>query len=244
MDDEQELTVGRFAKLCGLSVHALRHYDHVGLLQPRAVDERTGYRRYSRDQIRTARLIKDLRWLDIPIDVVRQIIADPQSPQAQAALAGHANRLRRQHAHLARQLVQTAQYATEGVTMPIAATSTTPVQIKVGVSDLSQAQTFYREALHLTESVTRHTEDADYEGYQFGEYGQPGFFLIHLVGPDSFDQPGRSTLGFTVPDLDAAHQDALDAGGSEAVGPNSPEGMPRNSAVTDPDGNWIWLYQG
>lgn len=82
------------------------------------------------------------------------------------------------------------------------------------------------------------------EWYQFGQYGQPGFFLIHLVGPDSFDQPGRSTLGFTVPDLDAAHRDALAAGGSEAVAPNSPEGMPRNSAVTDPDGNWIWLYQG
>jgi hypothetical protein len=28
------------------------------------------------------------------------------------------------------------------------------------------------------------------------------------------------------------------------MAPHKPEGMPRCSAVRDPSGNWIWLYQG
>ncbi|WP_245988510.1 VOC family protein [Flexivirga caeni] len=128
--------------------------------------------------------------------------------------------------------------------MPALTTSLTPVQIKIAVQDPEAARTFYSNAFGLTESTIRHTDDADYAGYQFGDYGQPGFFLIFFLGPAAFDQPGRSTLGFTVPDLDAAHRQALSAGATEAVGINTPQGMPRNSAVTDPDGNWIWLYQG
>lgn len=243
-DDGAALTVGQFAKLTGLTAHALRHYDEVELLRPRAVDPDTGYRRYGRDQLAAARLIKDLRWLDLPIRQVRDVVADPESPAAHAALADHADRLRRQSRHLARQLDQTTRYANQGVEMPVTTTQLTPVQIKLGVSDPPKARTFYREAFGLSETTVRHTDEEDFGGYQFGEYGQPGFFLIFLLGPDSFDQPGRSTVGFTVPDLDSAHRRALDAGASEAVAINSPQGMPRNSAVTDPDGNWIWLYQG
>ncbi|MBB2893755.1 VOC family protein [Flexivirga oryzae] len=128
--------------------------------------------------------------------------------------------------------------------MPTPTTTLTPVQIKIGVSDPAAAREFYRDAFGLTETTVRHTDDADYAGYLFGEYGQPGFFLIFLLGPDSFDQPDRSTVGFTVPDLDAAHERALTAGAAEAVAINAAEGMPRDSAVTDPDDNWIWLYQG
>ena len=49
--------------------------------------------------------------------------------------------------------------------------------------------------------------------------------------------------GLSMDDLDAIHSQALAAGGTEAVAPHDPEGMPRCSAVKDPDGNWIWLYQ-
>ena len=55
------LTIGRFAGLTGLSAHALRHYDEVGLLVPAVVDEQSRYRRYRRDQAGRARLIAALR---------------------------------------------------------------------------------------------------------------------------------------------------------------------------------------
>lgn len=39
--------IGRFSRLCGLTVKALRHYDEIGLLKPARVDGSTGYRYYS-----------------------------------------------------------------------------------------------------------------------------------------------------------------------------------------------------
>lgn len=241
--DDALLSVGHFAKLAALSVHALRHYDAVGLLAPAHVDPRTGYRRYSYDQLTTARLIADLRWLAVPLDVVRQVVADPQSDHARALLAAHANRLTRERHHLDRQIEQCNGYATEGVTMPNVPTAVTPVQLKVGVADKDRARRFYEDAFDLAERVIRHTDEADFTGYQFGEYGEPGFFLLVLLDDTDFDRPGRSTLGFLVPDLDASHHRAITAGATETVGVMTPEGMPRTSAVTDPDGNWIWLYQ-
>ncbi|MDQ1012426.1 DNA-binding transcriptional MerR regulator [Streptomyces sp. V4I23] len=41
------LTIGRFARLCRLSVKQLRHYDEMGLLAPARVDAGSGYRYYA-----------------------------------------------------------------------------------------------------------------------------------------------------------------------------------------------------
>ena len=244
MSDDDLLSVSRFARLAGLTVHAVRHYDAVGVLKPTQVDARTGYRRYARGQVATARMVMDLRWLDLPIHQVRQILADPDAPTTHALLRAHAERLARQRRHLDRQIARCATHAIQGVDMPTTSTTVAPVQLKIGVRDLAQARTFYQRAFGLVETVIRHTDDADHVGYQFGTYGRPGFFLVVLHGPEAFDHPARSTFGLTVPDLDQAHQQALDAGATEAVAPDTPHGMPRTSAVTDPDGNWIWLYQG
>lgn len=40
--ETQLMSIGRFARLTGLTVKALRHYDEVGLLRPAAVDAETG----------------------------------------------------------------------------------------------------------------------------------------------------------------------------------------------------------
>jgi DNA-binding transcriptional MerR regulator len=49
------MTIGRFARISGLSVHALRHYDEVGILTPAEVDADSGYRRYRRAQVHDPR---------------------------------------------------------------------------------------------------------------------------------------------------------------------------------------------
>jgi DNA-binding transcriptional MerR regulator len=46
------LSIGRFARLTGLSIGALRHYDEVGLLRPARTDPDSGYRLYREDQLR------------------------------------------------------------------------------------------------------------------------------------------------------------------------------------------------
>ncbi|MBR7834229.1 hypothetical protein KDL01_13220 [Actinospica durhamensis] len=37
---------------------------------------------------------------------------------------------------------------------------------------------------------------------------------------------------------------SVQIGGTELVAPRDAQGMPHNSAVKDPSGNWNWLYQG
>src|SRR4051794_30164571 len=43
--------IGDFAKLTGLSVRTLRHYDELGLLPPATTHPTTGYRQYSARQL-------------------------------------------------------------------------------------------------------------------------------------------------------------------------------------------------
>ncbi len=83
----QRLTIGAFAQRSLLSPKALRLYDRQGLLVPAEVDPQSGYRRYTEDQLVTARLISRLRQLDMPLAVVRSLVEQP--PDVQADLLAH-----------------------------------------------------------------------------------------------------------------------------------------------------------
>jgi hypothetical protein len=71
----QLMPIGRFSRLTGVGVKALRHYDEVGLLVPAAVDDETGYRFYSADQVDRAEAIRLLRRLDMPLDEIASTLA-------------------------------------------------------------------------------------------------------------------------------------------------------------------------
>ncbi|MBO0812056.1 MAG: MerR family transcriptional regulator [Microlunatus sp.] len=239
--------------MTGLTIHALRHYDDVDLLRPAMTDPGTGYRRYARSQTAMARMITDLRRLDLPIEEIRPILADPVGAAATAALQRHRDRLERASIRIADQLHTIDRYVSEGIAMSNATSNATstmittaiPVLLKVAVDDIDAAREFYSAAFGWREQVARHTDDEDFSGYVFGEYGQPDFFLIFLTQNDwnELDRPGPSTFGLLVPDLDAAHARALKAGAVEAFPPRDAQGMPRHSAVKDPSGNWIGLTQ-
>jgi DNA-binding transcriptional MerR regulator len=237
------MAIGRFAHLSGLSIHALRHYDDVGLLAPAEIDPATGYRRYRRDQIGLARLIGELRWIDLPIEKIKQVIAD--TSRAGDVLADHRRRLQRQRDLLTAQIGDVERLQTKGITMSVPLATCRPVQIKIAVDDVQASIAFYRAAFDLHYEVTRRAEETDYSSFLFGEYGQDGFFLLHLLDdPADTDRPGPTTFGLLVDDLDARHSRALAAGGTEVVAPRDLQGVPRSSAIKDPSGNWIWLYQG
>jgi DNA-binding transcriptional MerR regulator len=90
------LAIGEFSRLTHLSVRTLRRYHDAGLLEPATVDDATGYRYYSADQIPTAQVIHRLRELDLPLPDVHRILRSPD-PRARAALvADHLQRLEAQ----------------------------------------------------------------------------------------------------------------------------------------------------
>jgi DNA-binding transcriptional MerR regulator len=76
-----------------LSVKTLRHYHHVGLLEPAQVNPDTGYRYYSPDQIPQAQVIRRLRDLEMPVAEVKAVLAAPDVPTRNALIASHLDRL-------------------------------------------------------------------------------------------------------------------------------------------------------
>lgn len=70
----QRLTVGQFSRLCGLAPRTLRFYADVGLLTPRFVDDASGYRFYSPDQVDVARGVAVLRAMHCPLRELRRFV--------------------------------------------------------------------------------------------------------------------------------------------------------------------------
>lgn len=73
---DELLSIGRFARLSGLSIGALRHYDEIDLLRPAHVDADTGYRSYGRDQLPRAHAIQRLRALDLSLEDIRDALGE------------------------------------------------------------------------------------------------------------------------------------------------------------------------
>ncbi|HLV58965.1 MAG TPA: MerR family transcriptional regulator [Natronosporangium sp.] len=86
--DPSSYTIGEVARLSGVTVRTLHHYDEIGLLSPR---ERSpaGYRRYGPDDLERLRQILTYRELGFALEDIATILADPR-----ADTLAH---LRRQH---------------------------------------------------------------------------------------------------------------------------------------------------
>ena len=65
--DEDLLSIGEAASLKGISIKALRYYDHIGVLPPAHIDERSGYRYYSSSQLFDLDVILTCLELHIPL---------------------------------------------------------------------------------------------------------------------------------------------------------------------------------
>lgn len=69
------LPIGSFARATQLSLKALRLYAQLGLLTPHYTDPESSYRYYHADQFHTARLIRLMREIDMPLATIRQVLA-------------------------------------------------------------------------------------------------------------------------------------------------------------------------
>jgi DNA-binding transcriptional MerR regulator len=109
--DQDLFVIGRFARLVGLSVGALRHYDELDLLRPAWVDPTTGYRSYRRDQLETARLIVRLRDLEVPLETIRAFLGTDDPAERRRLLIDHRRRIEARTFRLQGVLHQVTQLA-------------------------------------------------------------------------------------------------------------------------------------
>lgn len=86
------LSIGRFSRVSGLTVKALRHYDEIGLLEPARTDSETGYRYYALAQAREADAIRRLRSLEVPLDEIAELVRAP-SALVRERLVAHRSRI-------------------------------------------------------------------------------------------------------------------------------------------------------
>lgn len=95
-------TVSRLARMAGVSVRTLHHYDQIGLLEPSTRTE-AGYRLYGEPELLRLQQILLFKELDMPLEEVRRILDDPGFDLV-VALAQHRQALHRRMERLARLL--------------------------------------------------------------------------------------------------------------------------------------------
>ncbi|MCW2685984.1 MAG: putative transcriptional regulator [Mycobacterium sp.] len=69
-------TVGSVARLTGLSIRTLHHYDHIGLVVP-SLRTAAAYRGYTNADIERLHLVLVYRAAGLPLDEIRTLLDDP-----------------------------------------------------------------------------------------------------------------------------------------------------------------------
>lgn len=73
--------------MSGVTVKTLRHYDEIGLLKPAQVDEESGYRYYTAEQLLTIRRIAGFKEQGLTLEMIRPLLNGPVSlTQAESTL--------------------------------------------------------------------------------------------------------------------------------------------------------------
>jgi DNA-binding transcriptional MerR regulator len=83
MSKRHTYTVQQLARLAGVNVRTLHHYDHVGLLKPSA-RMAAGYRLYGEVDLLRLQQILFFKELDFPLADIQAILDDPGFDQVQA----------------------------------------------------------------------------------------------------------------------------------------------------------------
>lgn len=96
------LKIGVFSKLSRVSIRMLRHYDEIDLLKPVQIDEMTGYRYYSVEQLPVIARINSLKDMGFGLIAIKEIM---QCYNNREELERY---LRIRHAEIAANLQETA----------------------------------------------------------------------------------------------------------------------------------------
>jgi DNA-binding transcriptional MerR regulator len=153
------IPIGRFARLSGLSVGALRHYDELDLLRPADVDRFTGYRRYRVDQLDIARTIGRLRDLEVPIEDIREVLGSDDPGERRQQLGEHERRLQARVDRLLHLLHVTRQLQREREPLMTATGSTSAMDALDEATHRRLGKDLFNHTWTLIEQADRTPED-------------------------------------------------------------------------------------
>ncbi len=68
------MRIGEIAAFFNVSVKAMRIYEKMGILKPVKVDEKTGYRYYTADQVRQLDALLELRELGFSLSEIKKLL--------------------------------------------------------------------------------------------------------------------------------------------------------------------------
>lgn len=76
MSKKTKLKIGEFSKMMQVTVKTLRYYEQKGLLLPYEVDEWTGYRYYSIEQMQRLNIIRGLQQQGFTLEEIKELLED------------------------------------------------------------------------------------------------------------------------------------------------------------------------
>jgi DNA-binding transcriptional MerR regulator len=155
------IPIGRFARLSGLSIGALRHYDELDLLRPADVDRFTGYRRYRPEQLEVARAIGRLRDLEVPIDEIREVLGADDPADQRRRIGAHERRLQARVDRLAHLLHVTRQLSKGRESLMTATGTATATDVLDTETHRRLAKDLFNHTWTLIEKADRSPEEAD-----------------------------------------------------------------------------------
>jgi DNA-binding transcriptional MerR regulator len=183
---DELLPIGRFARLSGLSVGALRHYDELDLLRPARTDPFTSYRLYRRDQLAAARTIVRLRDLEVPLETIRELLATDDPAERRRLLREHRTRIEARTFRLQRVLHILGQLSSEDPTpMTTSTASTEPTELdpatrrKLAADLFNHTWTLLERTDRTSDQVDEMIHSAHASRYHWGEV--PDREAVHLA---------------------------------------------------------------
>ena len=195
------LSIGDFARLAGVSVRMLRHYDALGLLRPARVDPDSGYRSYTTAQLdRANRLValKDLGFSledcgrllgdDVPVEQLRGML---RLRRAELAAQIESDRSRLEQVEHRLRMIEKEHTMTPSVTLDPYAEQALPavrvVQLSGRVPDGQQVGEFVGPLFGRVDDAVR-AAHLDPTGPSIGHYTMDGDAMVaaaaYPVGPD------------------------------------------------------------
>jgi DNA-binding transcriptional MerR regulator len=203
---QELLSIGRFARVSGLTVKALRYYDDIGLLRPARVDDSTGYRYYTLAQARDAEAIRRLRSLDVPLEDVAELL-HADAATVRERLAVHRARLEGRAVETQRILAELDRLIDEKEELVPEATRT---ELELEVREVpARRVAFIRNRVPQDEMTTVVPRDIDRVAYAiemrndgppFCKCGMPdpeGYFATEIGWPVAEDVDAESPVEVT-----------------------------------------------